>query len=489
MQVKKFRGATTRDALEKIKQELGEDAFVLETKRVQSRGFLGLKSESLVEISAAAAPVLPAKDADEKRSKSFSILNLTDDTVAAPNKTIEKPEVKSDLIESLLERVDSLDEFEKTKAAQTDAPKFEAVEISTDAPRIVHPKKDAPKQKETAKNILSEEIVPAPKTIAAEASAPAISNREFELLRAELREVKFSLGAFAARQSAFYSNAINDFDQQGEVFDSPFYESFIDLTAAGIAPELARKLVHDVIPGYKNGSIKTEDIARTALLRGLSTQVNFGSDPLQKDAPSVLAIIGATGVGKTTTIAKLAARVALHENRRVELVTLDTYRIAAVEQLKTYAEIIGAGCHVVRSTLELDALLRRLPEDATVLIDTTGRSPHDLADQYELCDYLQRRREIRKCLAIQATTNVQDAVAAIRKFEMYGADCLAITKMDETTRPGAMLELAAEGGLPLVYFGIGQRVPEDLQIATPENFAGRVLGEKNIRRAFAANSK
>lgn len=485
MQVKKFRGATTRDALEKIKQELGEDAFVLETKRVQSRGFLGLKSESLVEISAAAAPVLPEKNADEKRSKSISILNLTDDTIAAPGKTIEKPEVKSDLIESLLERVDSLDEFEKTK----DAPKFEAVEISTDAPRIVHPKKDAPKQKETAKNILSEEIVPAPKTTAAEVSAPAISNREFELLRAELREVKFSLGAFAARQSAFYSNAINDFDQQGEVFDSPFYESFIDLTAAGIAPELARKLVHDVIPDYKNGSVRTEDIARTALLRGLSAQVNFGTDPLQKDAPSVLAIIGATGVGKTTTIAKLAARVALHENRRVELVTLDTYRIAAVEQLKTYAEIIGAGCHVVRSTLELDALLRRLPEEATVLIDTTGRSPHDLADQYELCDYLQRRREIRKCLAIQATTNVQDAVAAIRKFEMYGADCLAITKMDETTRPGAMLELAAEGALPLVYFGIGQRVPEDLQIATPENFVARVMGEKNVRRAFAANLK
>lgn len=486
MQVKKFRGATTRDALEKIKQELGEDAFVLETKRVQSRGFLGLKSESLVEISAAAAPVLPAQNADEKRSKSISILNLTDDTIAAPGKTIEKPEVKSDLIESLLERVDSLDEFEKTKIT---SPTFEAVEISTDAPRIVHPKKDAPKQKEAVKNILSEEIASVSKPVAAEVSAPAISNREFELLRAELREVKFSLGAFAARQSAFYSNAIADFDQQGEVFDSPFYESFIDLTATGIAPELARKLVHDVIPNYRNGSVRAEDIARTALLRGLSAQVNFGTDPLQKDAPSVLAIIGATGVGKTTTIAKLAARVALHENRRVELVTLDTYRIAAVEQLKTYAEIIGAGCHVVRSTLELDALLRRLPEDATVLIDTTGRSPHDLADQYELCDYLQRRREIRKCLAIQATTNVQDAVAAIRKFEMYGADCLAITKMDETTRPGAMLELAAEGALPLVYFGIGQRVPEDLQIATPENFVARVFGEKNIRRSFSANSK
>jgi flagellar biosynthesis protein FlhF len=213
--------------------------------------------------------------------------------------------------------------------------------------------------------------------------------------------------------------------------------------------------------------------------------VKFAADPLKKENPSIMAVIGATGVGKTTTIAKLAARVALHENRRVELITLDTYRIAAVEQLKIYAEIIGAGCHVVRSTLELDALLRRLPQDATVLIDTAGRSPHDLADQYELCDYLQRRKDIRKCLTVQATTNPLDGIAAIRKFEMYGADCLAITKMDETTRPGAMLELAAESNLPLVYFGTGQRVPEDLQIAAPETFTARIFGEKDFRTTAA----
>jgi flagellar biosynthesis protein FlhF len=189
-------------------------------------------------------------------------------------------------------------------------------------------------------------------------------------------------------------------------------------------------------------------------------------------------VIGSTGVGKTTTVAKLAARIALEERRRVELVTLDTYRIAAVEQLKTYAEIIGAGCHVVRSVLELDVLIRRFPAEATVLIDTTGRNPHDLADQHELSDYLKRHTEIRKCLAVQATTHPIDAIAAVKKFEMYGADCLAITKLDETTRPGAMLELLAECGLPLTYLCMGQRVPEDIKVATPENFAARIFGEK-----------
>jgi flagellar biosynthesis protein FlhF len=80
-------------------------------------------------------------------------------------------------------------------------------------------------------------------------------------------------------------------------------------------------------------------------------------------------------------------------------------------------------------------------------------------------------------LAIQATTNFSDGLAAIKKFEMYGADCLALTKLDETTRPGAMLELAAEGLLPLTYLCTGQRVPEDLHAASPETFAGRIINE------------
>jgi flagellar biosynthesis protein FlhF len=160
------------------------------------------------------------------------------------------------------------------------------------------------------------------------------------------------------------------------------------------------------------------------------------------------------------------------------LVTLDTYRIAAVQQLKTYAEIIGAGCHVVRTVLELDAVLARLPKDAKVLIDTTGRNPHDLSDQVEFSDFLKRRSHIRKCLVVQATTHPADAAAAVRKFQMYGADCLAITKMDETTRPGAMIETIVESSLPLAYLGTGQRVPEDLQIATAESLSNAVLSAK-----------
>lgn len=485
MNVKKYRATTTREALEQIKQDLGENAFVLETKQVRTGGFLGLRSTMQVEVSAAAPAMIanpPAKKQTKQAFPSNRILNLSDDSIAIPKfsetEFTGKKETdtlisdkKETLISALAARVASSKEFEKQISSNTSIgtpQKIETVEISSEAPKVVHPKK------EIVKNLPEQNL---PAASVTENSPVVNANRELELLRAELREVKFSLGAFANRQNAQTWQTDVDLDLFSEIFDSPFYDVYVELTATGISSALARKFVSDIIPVYKNNQLNAAQLTKAALKQAVASSIKFQPDVLQNEG-AVLAVIGATGVGKTTTVAKLAARVALYEHRRVELVTLDTYRIAAVEQLKTYAEIIGAGCHVVRSVFELDAVLRRLPSDATVLIDTTGRSPHDLADQYELSDYLQHRPEIRKCLAIQATTHPIDAAAAIKKFEMYGADCLTVTKMDETMRPGAIIETVAESNLPLAYFCAGQRVPEDLQVATAESFSNRILGNR-----------
>lgn len=482
MNVKKYRAATTREALEKIKQDLGEDAFVLETKHVRTGGFLGLRSETQIEISAA-APALAAKTAKVEYPsnagiQSHKILNLSEDTFAAPTASAPQSSMEKDnIMAALSARSASSSNFETEIPAPRvlqnlsthEQTRIEPVEINAEAPRFVHPKR------EISKLLLPQTDKPTVNAIETPATV-ANSNRELELLRAEMRELKFSFGAFANRQNAQSWQSGVDLDLFGEVFDSPFYDSYVELTGTGISPELARQFITDFIPQYHNNSINEQQISHETLRRALSALIKFEPDALQTEKPSVMAIIGATGVGKTTTVAKLAARAALHERRRVELVTLDTYRIAAVEQLKTYAEIIGAGCHVVRSVLELDAVLRRLPTDAVVLIDTTGKNPHDLADQYELSEYLRQNDEIRKYLAIQATTHPLDAIAAIRKFEMYGADSLILTKMDETMRPGAAVEVAAESSLPLAYLCMGQRVPEDLQIATAETLTARIIG-------------
>jgi len=482
MNIKKYRAATTREALEQIKLDLGEDALVLETKQVRNGGFLGFGAETQIEISAAVTsnseqiqPKRPLISAGQFNNPD-NILHLTDDAPAIPQYNEEKKRLLNNL------KISQAVEGFSRKALLPPVPKIlgtipqrafgpiEAVEINPSAPRIVHLKKEAPM------TIADEQIMTEEKTFETPPPVPATS-REFEILRAELREVKFSLGSLSVRRSQQFSH--NDFDLEtlGEFLDSPYYESYTELISKGISPELARRMISVIIPQVKSGAIAAGEISRRALLQTITEEVKFEPDPLDSEGRIILALIGATGVGKTTTIAKLAACMSLHKRRRVELITLDTYRIAAVEQLKTYAEIIGAGCHVVRSIFEMEAVLRRIPVDVDIFIDTTGKNPHDLADQYEISDYLSRHTEIRKCLAVQATTHPLDGLAAIGKFEMYGADCLALTKTDETLRPGAMLELAAESSLPLVYFSTGQRVPEDLQAATPETFVSRILGE------------
>jgi flagellar biosynthesis protein FlhF len=498
MNVKKYRAETTREALEKIKKDLGEDAFVLETKQVRAGGFMGYGAKTQIEISA--TPSMESSAAKQRKSKSKnskkkSIIDFNEDVPAFPAvihqpKKIEKVEIMN----ALQSRAASVKKFDnafpykpKKISFLTLEKEIETVEISSESPKLVHSKKEAvnPEIKkqvapqkvihETAPQKVTQEIAP---QVSQKSSSPIVVNRELELLRAELREVKFSINAFTAKQNIQPAPKNIEIDTCSLFFEPPFSDAYNELTAMGISPEVAHKLVAKIIPQFKKGSIKPSEITNASLRKAILSLINFGEDPLKGEESAVLAFIGATGVGKTTTIAKLAARIALEERRRVELVTLDTYRIAAVEQLKTYAEIIGVGCHVVRSVLELDVLVRRFPADATVLIDTTGRNPHDLADQHELSDYLKRHTEIRKCLAVQATTHPLDAIAAVKKFEMYGADCLALTKLDETTRPGAMLELLAESALPLVYLCAGQRVPEDIKAATPESFAARIFGEK-----------
>lgn len=228
-----------------------------------------------------------------------------------------------------------------------------------------------------------------------------------------------------------------------------------------------------------------ETLARAGLVATLPSITRFAPDPLapmigSTNAPSAIVLVGPTGVGKTTTIAKLAAQVVCRLRRRVVLVTLDTYRIAATEQLRIYAEIIGAGYHVAHSVRELDTLVRRFSGGATVLIDTAGRSPADLADEMELGGYLRECDDLLKMLVLPATTHPVDAHAAVRQFSLFGPNQLILTKMDETTRPGAAISVASDSGLPLAYLCSGQRVPEDLERATPLSFAARV-----VRASFA----
>jgi flagellar biosynthesis protein FlhF len=180
------------------------------------------------------------------------------------------------------------------------------------------------------------------------------------------------------------------------------------------------------------------------------------------------ALVGPTGVGKTTTLAKLAARFALTEGRSVGLITVDTYRLAATEQLEAYARLMGLPLSVAFNRDELRQALREYQDKEVILLDTAGRSQNHLLNMNELKMLLREVDGLERYLVLSATTKDQDLAAACRRFSEVGLAGLIFTKLDETESYGALLNQVLRFRLPVAYLTAGQRVPEDIEPASQE---------------------
>lgn len=193
--------------------------------------------------------------------------------------------------------------------------------------------------------------------------------------------------------------------------------------------------------------------------------------------PVIVPLVGPTGVGKTTTIAKLAANFSLLGRANVGLVTVDTYRIAAVQQLRTYAGIIGIDLLVAYTPDELKEAVDRLSDKDLILIDTAGRSQNHALHMGELRSFLQVLPSKEVHLVLSATTRLQDMLDVAARFEETGFDRLIITKIDETSFYGALYQVPRLTGKPLSYLTTGQSVPDDIDVATGEQVARLVMGD------------
>lgn len=186
--------------------------------------------------------------------------------------------------------------------------------------------------------------------------------------------------------------------------------------------------------------------------------------------PTVVVLIGPTGVGKTTTIAKLAANFALFEGKSVGLITIDTYRIAAVEQLKTYAEIINLPIEVVYTVGEFKKALSKLGDKDLILVDTAGRSQKNKHHIKELKQFLAGRNPDETHLVLSANTKLDDLLETAEAFQAVSYNRLIITKLDETNELDNIIEFLDKINIPISYVTTGQSVPEDIEVAVSEVF-------------------
>lgn len=185
----------------------------------------------------------------------------------------------------------------------------------------------------------------------------------------------------------------------------------------------------------------------------------------QATGQRIIILIGPTGVGKTTTLAKLAANFALLEEKNVCLITADTYRIAAIDQLRTFAQIINLTLDVVFSPFELKKAIESQADRDVILVDTAGRSPLDDEKMTELSELLKEELNAEVHLVLSATTKTGDLKAITKRFRDAGFDKLILSKIDETVTYGPLLEFLIDDAPPLSYLTNGQNVPDDIIFA------------------------
>jgi flagellar biosynthesis protein FlhF len=263
---------------------------------------------------------------------------------------------------------------------------------------------------------------------------------------------------------------------------SALVPTYSQLIEADVPDVLTRRLVRHIAETLEPDQFDRPDSIRAALCDAVELCIPV-VPPIKAviGTRRVVALVGPTGVGKTTTVAKLAANFKLAHGVRVGLVTVDTYRIAAVEQLKTYAEIIDLPLAVVNDPVEMPRALDELGDVDLVFIDTAGRSPRDEVKIRELAEFLLRARPDEVHLVLSAVAGERSLRSAVERFAAVPVDRLILTKLDEADSLGGILAVLSLSSRPLSYLTTGQAVPDDIEPADRKRLARLILRQEDLR--------
>ncbi|WP_280768964.1 flagellar biosynthesis protein FlhF [Salipaludibacillus daqingensis] len=374
MKVKKYLAKDMSEAMTKIRTELGQEAVILNSKRVETGGFLGMFTKKSIEVIAAIDPELS----------------------------------------------------------------------------LQRPKKEAPAS-----------------VIAKTPSKPKATNNEDTVkLSNDIKELKSIVKGM--QQSTSFGG--DDYPSSLEVFNGILLDQELsDSYRMKVMKELLKRWYKE--EGEKQGARQIEKWVKDETSQ-LLNNYDFGRFNYEK---KYLNVVGPTGVGKTTTIAKIAAKAVLEDHKKVAFITTDTFRIAAIEQLKTYAKILDVPVKVAYSIKDFKEALDDLKDYDFVLVDSAGRNFRNPLYVKQLNEVIDFNEQMETHLVLAVTSKYRDMKKIIEQFQLIDINKLIFTKLDETDSIGAMVNVMLDFDIGGSYIATGQNVPDDIEEASPEKITERLL--------------
>jgi flagellar biosynthesis protein FlhF len=432
LNLKTYTAQSMAQALAQVKRELGSDAVVMHTRSYKRGGLLGMGAKTVVEVTA-------GRGADVGRAR-----RLTNPSVRAAALPKRRPTITH---ADPKEHVAAGDLIRKTYAAA----KAE-IENSQVTQVAVNPAA----------------VMPVPVNVKGPIAPDA------RQLADEMSAVKHLVSQMMHQQKAAAAPAS---------LPKGLSQQYAALIQQDVASELADEVVNKVRQELSEDELHDVEACFKAVRRELVGYLPIDTDaaelkPSKDGRPRTIALIGPTGVGKTTTIAKLAATFKLKHKKNVALITLDTYRIAAVDQLRTYAGIIGVPLHVVSEPDEIQKALVMCKGCDVVLIDTAGRSQRDDARLTQLTAFLDAAEPHEVHLVLSSTCSQAVLMEAVQRFSQVRTDRIIFTKLDEAVTFGVLLNVLDKADMRLSYVTTGQEVPHQIEPGCPNRLADLVLGQK-----------
>jgi flagellar biosynthesis protein FlhF len=411
MQIKKFVGASVKEASDQMKEDLGCEAIILATKKVSHGGLFKFREKEMYEITAAIDDIPGPANSSLTYGSPMGMSNNRGQAWRQASESGDGSFDKNPVEE--LKRV--VQKFEKR--------------VSSDERRNLPP--------------------------------GATDAAEFHQLKDEVRDIRATIKEIADHLK--YSRMPSVQPQLQEVYKSLRNRGITEQLAADLVQSVSTKLGIDQ-RGDKNlaEELVIAEIARMIPTPGVATGVKRNR---------VVALVGPTGVGKTTTIAKLAAIQKLVHAADVGLISADTYRIGAIEQLRTFAAIADIPMEVIYEPSEMAAALQKFREKDLIFIDTVGRSQRMQGELAELKDFIDAARPDEIHLVLSASTDFSTLDDVVEKFGIVGPDRWIFTKLDEAVAPGPLLSLLQRHTSPVSYVTTGQTVPDDIVPAEAKRLA------------------